>query len=129
MNIRLAALSAAICLALPARAEDAPDPLYPAAQCAAFVAGRDDYAARSAYLARDPGDPALAAGLRAVAVRQAGGDAGKVDAFIASETPVMAFMFEAMIFGGDRASRDMHDRLLVLCMEFALSQPETQSLR
>lgn len=94
---------------------EAADPLYPDAQCAAFVLGRDDYAKRSAYLPQTPGDAALAAAYRNRAVRLNGGNARKVDAFIATERTVMAFMFEAYIFGGDDQSRNMHDHLTELC--------------
>ncbi len=107
---------AAILIAALACPAHAADPLYPDAQCAAFVLGRDDYARRSAYLPRTPGDIALAAAFRDKAVRLNGGKAAKIDAFIASERAVMAFMVEAYIFGGDDQSRDMHDRLAEICL-------------
>jgi hypothetical protein len=120
----VAALFAATCPGLALA-----DALYPAAQCAAFVLGRDDYAQVSAYLDRDPDDPAFARALRDVAVRLNGGAAGEVDAFIAAERKLMALMFEAFIYGGDSQSRDLHDRMVATCEDFAATQPETRDLR
>ncbi len=78
--------------------------------------GRDDYARQSAYLPRTPGDLARAAAFRDQAVRLNGGKAARIDAFIAAERGVMAFMFEAYIFGGDAQSRDLHNRLAETCV-------------
>ena len=105
----------------------APEAEYPAAQCAAFFYGRDDYARRSTYLTRTPGDLDLALGFRDVAVRLNGGAAGEVDTFIAQERKTMAFLFEAFIFGGDEQSRDIHDRLIETCVDYAAQTPETKA--
>ncbi|NUB43663.1 hypothetical protein GEU84_004640 [Fertoebacter nigrum] len=92
------------------------------AQCAAFWLGRDDYAARSAYLDRTPGDLLLARDFRDAAVRLNNGAAAPVDAFIAAERHNMALLTEAMILG-DRQSRDLHDRLAARCAGPAKPQP------
>lgn len=109
---QLPRLTAALALCWAAGA--AADPLpWPQAQCAAFWLGRDDFAARSAFLDRDPADRDRAAALRAEAIRL-GGDAGAIDAFIAAERPGMRALTEATIWG-DRTSRELHDRLAALC--------------
>ncbi len=92
---------------------------YPAAQCAAFWLGRDDYARASPYLDRDTADLKLAQTSRDLAVALNGGNAAEVDAFITQERKVMAFMLDAFIFGGDAQSRDVHDRLLQTCNDLA----------
>ncbi len=114
-------------LATPAPSAD-PPALYPAAQCAAFWLGRDDYATRSAYLDNDPSDPARAAAFRAAAVRLNGGDAAPVEAFIAKERHNMDLLFEAFIYGGDKQSRDVHDILLETCARFGREAAETKGL-
>jgi hypothetical protein len=116
---------AAALLAGPALADD---PYYPAAQCAAFWLGRDDYARVSTLLDTDPTDPARAAAFRAVAVRLNGGDQGAIDAFLATERHAMARLVEAYVYGGDDTSRDLHDRLLETCETFAATQEETRDL-
>lgn len=108
-------------------AED--DPYYPAAQCAAFWLGRDDYARASAYLDADPRDAARAAGFRAVAVRLNGGDATAIDAFIEAERGSMVLLLDAYIYGADEQSRELHDRLLQTCADYGASQAETRDLR
>lgn len=105
----------------------ADDPLYPAAQCAAFWLGRDDYARESAFLDADPTDAARAAAFRAVAVRLAG-EAAPVDAFLRKERRAMALMVEAYIYGGDVISRDLYERLLETCAAYAATQGETRGL-
>lgn len=114
-------------LALPAGAADHPH--YPAAQCAAFWLGRDDYARASSLLDADPGDPARAAAFRAVAVRLNGGAAAEIDAFLRTERRAMARLLEAYIQYGDAPSRDLHDRLLATCEAYAATQAETRGLR
>lgn len=111
-------------LAGPALADD---PYYPAAQCAAFWLGRDDYARASTFLDADPMDAARAAAFRAVAVRLAG-EAGPVDAFLRKERRAMALMVEAYIYGGDTTSRDLYERLLETCAAYAATQGETRGL-
>jgi hypothetical protein len=86
----------------------------PAAQCAAFWYGRDDFAQVSAYLDRNDGDAVLAARFRDAAVAETG-DAAPVDAFIADERGAMAWLVEAAILG-DPQSRALHDRLVERCL-------------
>ncbi len=105
------------------------DALYPAAQCAALWFGYDDYARWSAYLDRDPGDLARARAFRAVAYSLNGGRTGPVDAYVAEQRRLMASMIEAMIYGGDRQSRDLFDRLTQTCADLAADHPETEALR
>jgi hypothetical protein len=121
--VRLGLLAA--CVAMPALAAE--DPYYPAAQCAAFWLGRDDYAQASTFLDADPTDAARAAAFRAVAVRLAG-EAGPIDAFLRTERRAMARLVEAYIYGGDDTSRDLHDRLLETCQGYAATQAETRDL-
>ncbi|MGQ0564238.1 MAG: hypothetical protein ACT4OK_04105 [Gemmobacter sp.] len=116
----------AVLLALPAFASA--DPLYLAAQCAAFWLGRDDVARRSRLLDADPTDPARAAAFRAVALRLNSGAAGPVDHHIARERPAMDRLVRAAI-AGDPVSLDLHDRLLETCDAFAATQAETRGLR
>lgn len=115
----------AMALALPALAAD--DPYYPAAQCAAFWLGRDDYARASTFLEADPTDAARAAAFRSVAVRLAG-EAGPIDAFLRKERRAMARLVESYVYGGDGTSRDLHDRLLETCAAYAATQAETRDL-
>ena len=118
-TLRPAAASlAALVVAQPAVALDR-EARYPAATCAAFFLGRDDFARTSAWLDRNPGDPARAAALRDEAVRLNGGAAPEVDAFVAEEREVLAFLFEAMILDQDEQSRDVHDRLVATCETLA----------
>ncbi|MDR5654025.1 hypothetical protein [Ruixingdingia sedimenti] len=116
------ALSAGAAAAQEARA------FFPAAQCAAFWMGRSDVAAGSRHLDAHPSDRDRARAFRDAAVRLGGGDAGKIDAFIAEERPRMALTVRAHVLGGDAASRDIHDRLLKRCEDFAATQPETRDL-
>ena len=117
-----------LALALPCTAADDPGQ-FPAAQCAALWLGQDDYARHSNLLSQDPQDLALAAAFRAVAHRLTNRDAAAIDAFIAQQVPIMAFMVEAYIFGGDRQSRDIYESLMADCASFAATQPETRALR
>ena len=119
------AMVLAVASAGPVNATD--DPYYPAAQCAAFWLGRDDYARTSTTLDADPTDPARAAAFRAVAVRLAG-EAGPVDAFLRKERGAMARLVEAYVYGGDATSRDLYERLLETCAAYAATQGETRGL-
>ncbi len=118
----------AAALALPCEAADDPAE-YPAAQCAALWLGQDDYARHSKLLKQDPMDVALAEAFRAVAHRLTNRDAAAIDAFIAQQVPIMSFMVEAYIYGGDRQSRDIYETLMQDCASFAATQPETRALR
>ncbi len=115
-------------LAVAAHGESDPA-IFPAAQCAALWLGQDDYARHSSLLARDPSDVALGEAFRAVAHRLTTRDAAAIDAFIADQIPIMAFMVEAYIYGGDRQSRELYESLMDDCAAFAATQPETRALR
>jgi hypothetical protein len=119
-------LALALCL-LQAGQAMAEDPLYPAAQCAAYWFGRDDVARRSSLLDADEGDPARAGAFRAVAVRLSGGDE-EVDAFIRRERAAMDRLVRAAIYG-DPTSIDLQERLLRTCDAYAVTQDETRGLR
>lgn len=101
--------------------------LHPAAQCAAYWLGRDDFARRSTLLRTDPGDPARAAAYRAVAVRLNGGDTALIDAFLSRERSAMALVVEAASWG-DRTSEGVQERLLDTCAAYAATQAETRHL-
>ncbi|WP_309664735.1 hypothetical protein [Tabrizicola sp.] len=121
---------AALALAFIAPALAAEDPaLYPAAQCAALWFGQDDYARASTLLDRDPQDLHLAEAFRQVALRQTTQSPEVINDFIKKQRPIMAFMVEAYIFGGDRQSRDVYETLMQDCAVFAATQPETKALR
>lgn len=122
---RPACLAALLATAFPAQGRELVT--FPAAQCAAFWLGRDDYARRSAFLDREPSDRTRAAAFRAAAVRLNGGDAAAVDAFIAGERGNMALTFERFVLG-DRTAEDVHDILLDACEGFAPTAPETRGL-
>jgi hypothetical protein len=116
--------------ALALRCHAADDPAeYPAAQCAALWLGQDDYARRSKLLKQDPQDVALGEAFRAVAHRLTNRDAAAIDAFISQQVPIMAFMVDAYIYGGDKQSREIYERLMQDCAAFAATQPETRALR
>ncbi len=117
----------AAALALPALGADDPG-LYPAAQCAALLLGQDDYASRSQLLDRNPQDVVLAEAFRKVAHRLTNRDAAAIDSFIAQQIPIMAFLVEAYIFGGDRQSREVYESLWQDCADFAAEHPETRDL-
>ena len=121
-------LCLAAALASPVLAADDPA-LYPAAQCAAFWFGWHDYAAQSAYLPAEPKDLMRADAFRQVALHLTSQGEKAVDAFIADERQIMAVMVEAYIFGDDRQSRDVTERLMQDCADFAKTQPETMGLR
>lgn len=116
---------ATVLLALPVHAKT--DPFYPAAQCAAYWLGRNDFAAKSAFLDSDATDVIRADAFRAVAIRQNGGDAAPIDDFLDSERSNMALMIEAAIYR-DRISDRLQRRLLVTCADFAATQDETRAL-
>ena len=119
-----------LCAIAASPALPADDPaLYPAAQCAALWFGYDDYAAVSPFLEPNPADAALAEAFRQVALRQTTGSAADIDAFITEQRPLMAFLVETYIYGGDRVNRDLYERLMQTCSDFAATQPETRDLR
>ena len=121
-------LGLALALATPALPADDPA-IYPAAQCAALWFGQDDYAHASNLLDPDPHDLELAEAFRQVALRQTTQNPVAIDAFIGKQRPIMAFMVEAYIFGGDRQSRDVYETLMQDCADFAGNHPETRALR
>jgi hypothetical protein len=102
--------------------------LYPAAKCAAFWFGWDDYARRSTLLDRTPGDLARAEAFARVARRMTAGDPQVVDAFIADQRGLMMQMIDEGLYGGGE-SRDLMERLLQTCQDFGATQPETAGLR
>ncbi len=118
---------ALLALAAAANAQS-PDALYPAAQCAAFWFGRDDYARSSAYLPVEPTDITRAQAYRSAAVHLNDDNAAEIDAFIRDLRPTMTFMFDAYVFGADAQAQDMHDRLTRICAEAAPLYPETKNL-
>ncbi len=124
----LASLTMVLAVAEAGPALAADDLYYPAAQCAAFGLGRDDYARASTFLDADPTDAARAAAFRAVAVRL-NGEAGPIDDFLRKERRAMARLVEAYVYSGDDTSRDLHDRLLETCGAYAATQAETRGLR
>lgn len=113
--------------ASPSRADETLPP-YPAAQCAAFWFGWDDYARRSALLDPMPGDLARAEAYARAARRLSAGGPSQVDAFIAEQRGLMLRMIdEAMV--GPGANRSLMERLMETCDDFAATQPETADLR
>ncbi|WP_299965348.1 hypothetical protein [uncultured Roseobacter sp.] len=103
------------------------EPLYPAAQCAAFWFGYADYAQWSKFLDGQPDDVELAQAFRAVALRL--GDQTEVDRFIAQQRPLMALLMEATIYAQDRQSREVFETLSETCEDYGAAQPELQELR
>jgi len=106
----------------------AQDPVYPAAQCAAFWYGYADYADLSPYLDASPTDLEAAEAFREVALRLAG-DASEVEQFISEQRPQMVRLMESYIFDGDVQSRDIFERLTATCEDFAADHPETRNLK
>ncbi len=117
-------------VALASPALSAADPaIYPAAQCAALWLGQHDYARNAYVLRQSPDDLELAKAFRQVALRLTTQDPASIDTFIEKQRPIMAFMVEAYIYGGDRQSRDVYERLMQDCADFAGKHPETRALR
>jgi hypothetical protein len=106
----------------------AQDAIYPAAQCAAFWFGYADYAKISPYLDFDPSDLRAAEAFREVALRLADTDS-EVEAYIATQRPLMGRLMESYIYNGDAQSRDIFERLNETCQNFAARHPETRDLR
>ena len=121
-----AVLAAALFGATPGAATE--DPLYPAAQCAALWLGHADYARVSAYLDSDPWHSKAAAAFRSIALRLGGSEA-EVDAHIATQRPLMVSLLDGYIYGGDRQSREVFERLSTTCQDFADRHPETRDLK
>ncbi len=118
-----------ITAAIQAETTHADPGLYPAAQCAALWFGQDDYAAVSRLMEPVPGSLQLADGFRAVALRQSTQGQAGVDQFIAQQRPMMTFLVESYVFGGDEQSRKFYEKLMADCDAFAATQPETRPLR
>lgn len=116
-----------LALAVPAIAGD--PALYPAAQCAAFWLGREDYAQSGGWLDPDPLSADRAAAFRAVALRLAPDRAVDIDARIAEQRPMMARLHEAAIDWADRQSIDLLEDLTQTCGAFAATAPELDGLR
>ncbi|QYZ71188.1 hypothetical protein [Neotabrizicola shimadae] len=116
-----------LALALPASAGDLA--LYPAAQCAAFWLGREDYAQAGGWLDPDPLSVQRAAAFRAAALRLGPDRAAEIDARIADQRPRMARLHEAAIDWGDPQSIDLLEDLTQTCGAFAADSPELEGLR
>lgn len=116
-----------LALALPAGAGD--PAIYPAAQCAAFWLGREDYAQAGGWLDPDPLSAQRAAAFRAAALRLAPDRAAEIDTRIADQRPRMARLHEAAIDWADRQSIDLLEDLTQTCGTFAASAPELEGLR
>ncbi len=122
-----AAAATALALAAigPFPASGSGDPaLYPAAQCAAFWFGWDDFARRSTLLDPTPGDPARAEAFARVAHRLTTGSPEAVDAFIADQRGMMMQMIDEATCGAGE-SRSLMERLMQTCEDFGATQPET----
>lgn len=107
-------LACLICMTAPAGA-NAPS-AYPASDCAAFWLGYADYAAQTSFLDAEAEREAQARGdaYRAIAGETAAPGTG-IQAEIARQRRLMADLAEAYIYGGDRASRALFERLLSGC--------------
>jgi hypothetical protein len=114
-------------LAGPAKAMD-DRALYPAAQCAAFWFGWDDFARASTLLDRSAGDLARAEAFRQAALTLTTTGPEAVDAFIARQRPLMFAMIDDAILGNS-VSADLMERLLGTCDDFAATRPELDGLR
>ena len=75
--------------------------IYPRAQCAAFWLGYADYAHVSAYLDVDPRDQVRADAYRTVAYRLATAPRADIDAYVATQRPLMETMMDAVIYSSD----------------------------
>ena len=117
--MRIAA--ALVLAAMPALAGDDPA-RYPAAQCAAFWLGWDDYATRSALMDRTPGDLDRAERFRAEAHRLTLDTPAAIDAFIAQQRPLMMRLIDEAIYAPGE-SRSLMERLLQTCGEAPPASP------
>lgn len=70
----------------------------------------------------------MAEAFRDVALRLVG-DAARVDAYIADQRPQMVRLVDSYIFGGDRQSRDLFERLTTRCHDVADRHPETRTVK
>lgn len=111
--------AAALVLCLAGSGAAADEALFPAAQCAAFWQGYQD------YLGTDQTEAVAA--FRAVALRLSS-DAAAIDAFIAAQRPLMVRMAEAYIYRGDRLNRRLFEDMIATCGAYAATQPETAHL-
>jgi hypothetical protein len=130
MNMTWAAVGLAwLSLPLAGSAAATGDPaLSPAAQCAAFWFGWDDYARASTLLDRSPGDLDRARAFRAAALRLTNAAPTTVDDFIAEQRPLMFALIDDGILGS-RVSDDLIERLLRTCDAAAAGLPELRGLR
>lgn len=116
-----------LALSLDAAASDTA--LYPAAQCAAFWLGRQDYALTGGWLQPDPLAMDRAAAFRAAALRLAPDRADEIDARIADQRLPMQRLHEAAIDWADPDSIDLLQDLTLTCGRFAETAPELNGLR
>ncbi|MBQ0803554.1 MULTISPECIES: hypothetical protein [unclassified Sulfitobacter] len=103
--------------------------LYPAAQCAAFWLGFDDYAKRSPFLDSSPDHVKRSDAFRAVAVRLAPDRVTEIDRTIQDQRSAMALLAEAVIYANDKPSRKVFETLTQTCESFASNHPETRDLK
>lgn len=110
---------AALVLAGTAAAQ--PDPLYPAADCAALWSAMAGFRARYAIDTAPPGAAQeMALAFRAAAIDRAGGDAAAVDRAIAARRPDLMLLLRSYIIDGDRDSREQFLRRSEICRRFAM---------
>ena len=124
----LIGLCAALLISGGAQAQSDPA-LDPAAQCAAFWLGFNDYAKRSPFLEGSPDDLKRSDAFRNVAVRLAPGRVTEIDHTIQDQRSAMALLAEAVIFGNDKQSRKVFETLGQTCESFGNEQPETRDLK
>jgi len=103
--------------------------IYPAAQCAAFWLGFNDYAKRSPFLDSSPDDLNRSNAFRLVAVRLAPARVAEIDRTIQDQRSAMALLAEAVIYANDKQSRKVFETLTQTCESFASKHPETRDLK
>lgn len=103
--------------------------IYPAAQCAAFWLGFNDYAKSAPFLEKSLGDLKRSDAFRDVAVRLAPGRVTEIDRKIQDQRSPMALLAEAVIYANDEQSRKVFETLAQTCESFGNEQPETRDLK
>ncbi len=103
--------------------------IYPAAQCAAFWLGFNDYAKRSPFLDSNPDYLAQADAFRRIALRLNPARAAEIEQTIRDQRDDMALLTEAVIYANDKQSRKVFETLAQTCESFANAHPETRDLK
>ncbi|MCX8224878.1 MAG: hypothetical protein OTI35_02300 [Sulfitobacter sp.] len=103
--------------------------IYPAAQCAAFWLGFNDYAKWSPFLDSSADNVKRSNAFRAVAVRLAPTRVTEIDRAIQDQRSAMALLAEAVIYANDNQSRKVFETLTQTCESFASKHPETRDLK